>query len=322
MSRAIRIHELGGPEVMKWETTDDPDPGPGDLLVEVHAAGVNFIDTYQRSGLYEMELPFTPGSEGSGTVVAVSSEVDGFVAGDRVAWVGVPGSYAELHVVPADMALRLPDGVELDAAGALPLQGMTAHYLAMSTFPLTGEHTCVVHAAAGGVGRLLVQIAVRRGARVVAVVGSPAKTEVARSAGAHHVIDLSAIDLLKGVEHVVGRNAVDVVYDGVGASTFDAGLELLSRRGTMVTFGNASGPVPPIAPLRLMPKSLFLTRPKLGDYIATPSERDGRWRDLTGWVAAGELEVNIGLRLPLRDAAEAHRRLESRSTTGKVLLTP
>lgn len=320
MSRAIRIPRHGGPEVMSWEEVDTPAPSPGELLVDVHAAGVNFIDTYQRSGLYKIPLPFTPGSEGSGTVAAIGSDVEGYSPGDRVAWIGATGSYAEHLAIPADQALRLPDGIDLDVAAALPLQGMTAHYLACSTFPLTTGHTCVVHAAAGGTGRLLVQIAVRRGAQVVAVVGSTAKVDLARSAGAHHVIDSSTVDLIEGVVTAVGRDTVDVVYDGIGASTFDAGLEILRRRGTMVTFGNASGPVPPVAPLRLMDRSLYLTRPKLGDYIADPNELADRWDDLISWVTSGQLQVNIGLRLPLAEAAEAHRRLERRQTTGKVLL--
>ncbi len=321
MSRAVRIREHGGPEVMSWEEVDTPAPGPGELLVDVHAAGVNFIDTYQRSGLYEIPLPFTPGSEGSGTVSAIGPQVDGFAVGDPVAWVGTIGSYAERLVMSAGRTFRLPDGFDLDLGAALPLQGMTAHYLACSTFPLAAGHTCVVHAAAGGTGRLLVQIAVQRGARVVAVVGSTSKVDLARSAGAHHVIDSSAVDLIEGVEAAVGHGAVDVVYDGIGASTFDAGLEILRRRGTMVTFGNASGPVPPVTPLRLMDRSLYLTRPKLGDYIADPNELADRWNDLISWVASGRLEVNIGLRLPLAEAAEAHRRLEGRRTTGKVLLS-
>lgn len=320
MSKAIRIYSHGGPEVLSWEEVESPTVGPDNLLIDVHAAGVNFIDTYQRSGLYEMALPFTPGSEGSGTIRAVGEAVEGLSPGDRVAWVGAPGSYAEQHVVPAARALALPDSVDLTLAAAMPLQGMAAHYLACSTFPIQQGQTCVIHAAAGGTGRLLVQIAVNRGAQVVAIVGSTAKVQLAKSAGAHYVIDTSTTELVDGVEAAVGHAAIDVIYDGVGAATFDAGLELLRPRGTMVTFGNASGPVPPIAPLRLMARSLYLTRPTLWDYISDPAELASRWHDLTTWVAEGSLEINVGLQLPLAEAAEAHRRLEGRQTTGKVLL--
>ncbi len=321
MNHAIRIHHTGGPEVLTWEEVPVPEPAAGQLLVELHAAGLNFIDTYHRSGLYPVDLPMTPGAEGSGTVIAVGDDTPGFAPGDYVAWVGVPGSYSQQLLVPASSALRIPDGVSLDIAAAMPLQGMTAHYLACSTFPLESGHRCLVHAAAGGTGRLLVQMAVNRGAEVVAVVGAEAKVALARSAGAHHVINSGSVDLVEAVEAAVGPAALDVVYDGVGAATFDAGLKLLRPRGTMVTFGNASGPVPPITPLVLMERSLFLTRPKLWDYMTRPGEAEGRWSDITNWVADGSLEVNIGLRLPLAEAAEAHRRLESRSTTGKVLLT-
>ncbi len=321
MNHAIRIHRTGGPEVLSWEEVPTPEPAAGQLLVELHAAGLNFIDTYHRSGLYQVDLPMTPGAEGSGTVIAVGAGTPGFAPGDRVAWVGVPGSYSQQLLVPAASALRIPEGVSLDIATALPLQGMTAHYLACSTFPIKPGHRALIHAAAGGTGRLLVQMAVNRGAEVVAVVGSGAKVALARSAGAHHVINSGSVDLVEAVEAAVGPAALDVVYDGVGAATFDAGLKLLRPRGTMITFGNASGPVPPITPLVLMERSLFLTRPKLWDYMTRPGEADRRWSDITSWVADGSLEVNIGLRLPLAEAAEAHRRLESRSTTGKVLLT-
>jgi len=321
VNHAVRIHQTGGPKVLSWEEVPDHEPASGQLLVELHAAGLNFIDTYHRSGLYPVDLPMIPGMEGSGTVIAVGDDTTGFAPGDRVAWVGVAGSYSQQLLVPASSALRISDDVSLDIAAALPLQGMTAHYLACSTFPLEPGHRCLVHAAAGGTGRLLVQMAVSRGAEVVAVVGSESKIQLARSAGAHHVINTGAADLVEAVEAAVGPAAIDVVYDGVGAATFDAGLKLLRPRGTMVTFGNASGPVPAITPLTLMERSLFLTRPKLWDYMTRPGEADGRWNDLTKWVGDGSLEVNIGLQLPLAEAAEAHRRLENRLTTGKVLLT-
>ncbi len=320
--RCVEITTTGGPEVLEPVERPDPEPGGGELLVDVAAAGVNFIDTYQRSGLYEVTLPFVPGLEAAGTVAAVGPGVSGFTAGDRVAWCGVAGAYADRALVPADRAVTVPDGVGLDTAAALMLQGMTAHYLTHDTFPIGPGHTCVVPAAAGGTGRLLVQLARRRGATVVAAVGSTAKVPVAAAAGAHHVVDLSAVGLAEGVEAVVGTDAVDVVYDGVGAATFDDDLRLLRIRGMLVTFGNASGPVPPVSPLRLSAKSLFLTRPTLFHHIARRDELVARAGDLFDAVLAGELDVLIGERHPLEDAAEAHRRLESRATVGKILLVP
>lgn len=321
MAYAIRLETTGGPEVLGRSEIDDPTAAPGEVVVDLHAAGVNFIDTYHRSGLYDVALPFIPGSEGSGTVVEVGPDVTGIEPGDRVAWAGVGSSYATKVAVPASQALPVPDSMSLDVAAALPLQGMTAHYLACDTYPLAVGDRCLVHAAAGGTGRLLVQIAKIRGAEVVATAGTAEKLELARAAGADHVINYTEGDLIDSITEAVGADAIDVVYDGVGASTFDAGLAVLRPRGTMATFGNASGPVPPIAPLVLMPKSLFLTRPTLWHHIAGRDELLARWSDLTGWVSDGRLEVRIGLSVPLADAAEAHRALESRATTGKILLT-
>lgn len=319
-THVIRVSATGGPEALEWVTVDDPTVGPGRLLVDVHAAGVNFIDTYHRSGLYELPLPFVPGNEGAGTVVEVGPGVDGFSVGDAIAWSGVLGSYATRMAVPAASALPVPVGMSLEVAAALPAQGMTAHYLACDTYPL-GEHDrCLVHAGAGGTGRLLIQIAKLRGAEVVATAGGPEKCELARSAGADHVIDYRDVDIVEAVEAAVGLDAIDVVYDGVGAATFDAGLAVLRRRGTMVTFGNASGAVPAIAPLVLMGKSLFLTRPKLFDHVATREELLARWNDLTTWVGDGRLDVRIGQTFEMAAAADAHRALEGRATTGKVLL--
>lgn len=323
---AIVLDETGGPDVMSLREVEVGPPDAGELLVEVHAAGVNFIDTYNRSGLYPVALPFTPGSEGSGTVLAVGGTPDetDVAVGDLVAWVGGGRSYATHTVIPASSAFRVPDGVDLDVAASLPLQGLTAHYLIDAVYPLTPSDTCLVHAAAGGTGRLIVQMAKRRGATVIATVGSEAKAELARTAGADHVIDYRehppTDELVGAVEAIVGPNAIDVVYDGVGAATFDAGIALLRTRGTMATFGNASGPVEPITPLTLMPKSLILTRPKLFDFIADPAERGRRWRDLVDWVRDGALDVHIGMRAPLAQAADVHRALESRATTGKLLL--
>ena len=321
---AIQIHTTGGPEELVLGATEIADPGPGEVVVEVHATGVNFIDTYHRSGLYPVDLPFTPGSEGSGVVVAVGPEVDpgpGLAVGDRVAWVGVGSSYATHVTGPAEMFMPVPAEMTLDVAAALPLQGMTAHYLVSDTHALQPGETCLIHAAAGGTGRLLVQMAKLRGAEVVATAGSAEKVELARSAGADHVINYVEQDLVEAVEAAVGPDAINAVYDGVGAATFDAGIHLLAPRGTMATFGNASGAVPPVSPLVLMPKSLFLTRPTLISHIATTAERLDRWNELAGWVRNGALEVRVGHTFPLADAAEAHRALEGRSTTGKILLT-
>jgi NADPH:quinone reductase len=321
--RAISVPRTGGPEVLAAVDLAEPRPGPGDLLVRVAAAGVNFIDTYHRSGLYPQDLPFVPGVEGAGTVVAVGESVDGFAVRDVVAWTETPASYAELVRVPAGHAVPVPPGVDAETAAAAALQGLTAHFLTHDTFPLRPGHRCLIHAAAGGVGRLAVQLAKRRGAEVFATMGSPEKADLARAAGADHVIDYRAQDFGDAVEAAAGPRPLDVVYDGVGSATFARGLDLLRPRGTMVTFGNASGPVDPVAPLTLMRKgSLYLTRPTLHDYTATTEELRTRAAELFELVASGTLEVRIAARLPLAEAAEAHRLLESRTTTGKLLLVP
>jgi NADPH2:quinone reductase len=321
--RAISVPRTGGPEVLAAVDLAEPRPGPGDLLVRVAAAGVNFIDTYHRSGLYPQDLPFVPGIEGAGSVVAVGDSVDGFAVGDVVAWTEAPASYAEVVRVPAGHAVPVPPGVDAETAAAAALQGLTAHFLTHDTFPLRPGHRCLIHAAAGGVGRLAVQLAKRRGAEVFATVGSSEKAHLARAAGADHVIDYRAQDFGDAVEAAAGPRPLDVVYDGVGSATFARGLDLLRPRGTMVTFGNASGPVDPVAPLTLMRKgSLYLTRPTLHDYTATTEELRTRAAELFELVASGTLEVRIAARLPLAEAAEAHRLLESRTTTGKLLLVP
>jgi NADPH2:quinone reductase len=308
---------------LRWEPVEVGEPGPGEARVRHAAIGVNFIDTYHRSGLYPVEFPFVPGVEGSGTITAVGDGVDDLAVGDRVAWSGVPGSYAETQAVPATSAVPVPDGVDLEQAAAVILQGLTAHYLATSTFPLGDGDVCLVHAGAGGVGLLLTQIAKMRGARVITTVGSDAKVSLSRQAGADDVIVYTQTDFKKAVEELVGERAVDVVFDGVGAATFDKGIQLLRPRGMMVTFGNASGPVPEVAPLVLSQNgSLFLTRPTLADYVSTREELTGRTSDLFSWIAEGRLNVTIGDRYALGDAAEAHTALESRATTGKVLLIP
>lgn len=321
--RAISIEATGGPERLLYEEVADPIPGSGDLLVDVAAAGVNFIDTYHRSGLYPMDFPFTPGVEGAGTVVEVGNGVDGFKAGDRVAWSLGIGSYAERQAVPSARAVRVPDDIEMETAAAMLLQGLTAHYLATDTFPLSEGDKCLIHAGAGGVGLLLTQIAALKGAHVITTVGTEAKAELSREAGADEAIVYTEANFKEAVESLIGPHALDVVYDGVGRTTFADGIDLLRPRGMMVTFGNASGPPPEISPLLLSQKgSLFLTRPTLGDYLRTREEMDSRASELFAWIRSGDLEVRIGHRYPLADAAEAHRALEARQTTGKVLLIP
>jgi NADPH2:quinone reductase len=321
--RAIQVSTLGGPEVLEWVERDDPRPGPAELVVNAEAAGVNFIDTYHRSGLYPVPLPFVPGSEGAGVVEAVGDGVSAFAVGDRVAWSGVPGSYATRVKVPERLAVVVPEGIELETAAAVMLQGMTAHFLATDAWPLQAGQRCLVQAGAGGVGLLLVQIAKRLGAEVFTTVGSEDKVALATLAGADHVINYRDTEFGAAVEETGGPRPLDVVYDGVGRSTFDRGLELLRPRGMMVTFGNASGPVDPVVPLALMRNgSLYLTRPTLADYIATRQELERRTGDLFAWITDGTLKVRIGERIPLADAAEAHRRLEARETSGKVLLVP
>ncbi len=321
-SAAIQMAETGGPEVMQLVQRPDPVAGDGEMTVAVAAAGVNFIDTYHRSGLYDMPLPVVLGQEGSGTVLEVGPGVEGFAPGDRVAWAGSAGSYAERAAVRASVALKVPDGVDLDTAASIGVQGLTAHYLITDCPRIGPGDRCLVHAGAGGTGRLIVQMAKLRGAEVVATVGSDAKVELARAAGADHVVNYSTTDLVAGVEAAVGPEAIDVVYDGVGASVYDGSLKLLRLRGSMVTFGNASGAVEPKAPLHLMGKSLWLTRPKLWDFISTRDELDARAAEVFGWIASGQLEVRIGARLPLAEAAEAHRLLQGRSIAGKILLIP
>jgi NADPH2:quinone reductase len=321
--RAIIVERTGGPEVLTLAERLDPEPGPGDLVVRVAAAGVNFIDIYRRTGLYPTQPPFVLGGEGAGAVVSVGADVEDFRPGDLVAWADGGDSYAELAKVPAARTVRVPDGVSAEVAAAVLLQGLTAHFLTHDTYRLTAGSRCLIHAAAGGVGGLVVQMAKARGAEVFATAGSDEKVETARGAGADHVVNYREQDFGAAVEAIAGEHALDVVYDGVGKATFARGLDLLRPRGTMVTFGNASGPPDPVSPLTLMAKgSLYLTRPTLGHYVATTAELRDRAADVLGWVADGTLDVRIGARLPLADAAEAHRMLESRSTTGKLLLIP
>lgn len=321
--KAIVVKESGGPEKLVLEEVPEPEPGLGDLLADVEWAGLNFIDTYHRGGLYPLDLPFTPGVEGTGTVSAVGPDVDGFSVGDRVGWVNALGTYADKHVVGAESAIPIPDSIEGRVASAVLLQGITAHYLATDTFPLHEGDKCLIHAGAGGVGLLLTQIARMKGAHVITTVGNEDKAALSRDAGADEVIIYSEIDFKRAVEDSIGPNGLDVVFDGVGAATFDQGIDLLRPRGMMVTFGNASGPVPEIAPLTLMQKgSIFLTRPTMAHYMRTRAELLGRTEDLFSWIRSGDLDVRIGAEYPLEKAADAHRALEGRETTGKVLLHP
>jgi len=326
--RAILAAHAGGADVLEIDELPDPRPGPHDVLVRTAAIGVNFIDVYRRSGVYPASFPQVPGSEGAGTVVEVGAEVDEVAVGDLVAWTDAPGSYAELVVVPAQRTMPVPDAVPLDTAGAAALQGLTAHYLATSTYPVSPGDDVLVHAGAGGVGLLLTQIAVARGARVITTVSTQEKAELSRGAGADLVIDYTRFpDLGTGLPAKVRRatdgEGVRAVYDGVGRATFDASLASLGVRGVLVLFGGASGQVPPFDLQRLNSGgSLYVTRPTLGDHVRTREELLTRSRELFGWIADGSLDVRVGQAFPLADAAEAHRALESRATTGKVLLVP
>jgi NADPH:quinone reductase len=312
----------GGPEVMVMEERDPPAPGPGQVLVQVAAAGVNFIDIYYRTGQYPAPRPIPLGQEGAGTVEAVGSGVD-LRRGQRVAWTGLPGSYATHVLAPADRLVPLPDAIDVRIAAATMLQGMTAHYLTRSTFALDHQHSCLVHAAAGGVGLLLCQMGRRAGARVIGTVGSPGKAESARAAGAGDVILYRDVDFEPEVRRLTDGRGVDVVYDSVGADTFEPGLRCLRPRGLMVLFGQSSGAVPPFD-LQLLNRagSIYLTRPTLAHYVATRTELLERALEVLAWVAVGELQVHIAAEFPLARAADAHRLLQSRQTSGKVLLIP
>jgi NADPH2:quinone reductase len=323
--KAIRVNAPGGIEALRLEDLPLPVAAAGQAVVKIAAAGVNFMDVYQRTGQYKTPLPFplTLGQEAAGVVTAVGPGVTDVRVGDRVAYTGVQGAYAEYAAVPADRLVALPDGVSPQQGAAAMLQGITAHYLTTSTYPLKAGDTCLVHAAAGGLGLLLVQIAKRRGARVIGTVSTKEKAALARDAGADEVIPYTERDFEAEVRRLTDGAGVQVVYDSVGKTTFDKGLNVLARRGMMVLCGQSSGAVGPFDPQLLNQKgSLFLTRPTIAHYIATRSELVARAADVLGWVRAGSLKVRIGLELPLAQAAEAHRRLEGRLTTGKVLLIP
>ena len=321
--KAIRVHQVGGPEELKLEDVPDPSPGPGEALVRLEATGINFMDVYQRMGLYKATVPFTPGNEGAGVVVAVGEGVTEVAPGDIVASTNFVGSYAEMALVRAERLVVLPAGLSTRDGAAVMLQGMTAHYLTTSTYPLKPGDRCLVHAAAGGVGLLLCQIARKRGAFVIGTTSTEEKAELARAAGANEVILYTKQNFVTEVRRITGGAGLNVVYDSVGATTFMGGLDCLELRGMMALFGQSSGPVPPIDPQILNQKgSLFLTRPTLTHYLAT--REDLRWRagEVLGWVRDGSLKLRIDREFPLDKAADAHRALESRHTKGKLLLIP
>jgi NADPH2:quinone reductase len=321
--RAHQITQYGGPDALRLQELPTPIPGPGQILVRLEAAGVNFIDVYQRSGQYKVPLPYVMGLEGAGVVEAVGPGVAQFSVGARVAWTNVPGSYATHALVPAEKAVPLPNGVDSRAGAAAMLQGLTAHYLSHSTYPLERGESCLVHAGAGGVGLLLTQMAKLRGARVFTTVSTEEKAQLSREAGADEAILYTREDFAQSVRRFTGGTGVHVVYDSVGKDTFEKSLDSLAVRGTQVLFGQSSGAVPPFDLQVLNAKgSLYVTRPSLGHYIATRDELLARTNDVFGWIAAGKLKVRIGATFPLADAAEAHRQLEARKTTGKVLLIP
>jgi NADPH2:quinone reductase len=321
--KAVRIHASGGPEVMRHEDVPEPTPKAGEAIVKVDAAGLNYIDVYFRAGQYKAELPLTLGLEAGGTVTAVGQGVSEVKVGDKVAYTGVAGAYAEYAAVPAQRLFVLPSGVTTRQGAALMLQGMTAHYLACTTYPLKPGDTCLVHAAAGGVGLLLCQMAKMRGARVIGTVSTEDKAKLARDAGCDDVILYTQQDFEAEVNRLTGGKKLQVVYDSVGKTTFDKSLNCLALRGMIALYGQSSGPIGTFDPQTLNAKgSLFLTRPSLFHYTATRDELLQRAGEVSGWVRDGKLRLRIGAEFPLKDVAEAHRALEGRKTTGKVLLLP
>jgi NADPH2:quinone reductase len=321
--KAIRVHTIGGPEVLQYEEIAKPEPGTGEARVKIEASGVNYIDTYQRSGLYKVPAPFTLGQEAAGVVDAVGAGVTEVKVGDRVAYASVMGAYADYAIVPALRLVAVPQGISAQQAAAVMLQGMTAHYLACDTFPLKPGDTALVHAAAGGVGLLLVQIAKLRGARVIGTVSTEDKARLAKQVGADEVILYTQQDFEAEVKRLTDGKGVNVVYDSVGKTTFDQSLNCIKPRGYMVLFGASSGPVPPLDPQVLNAKgSLFLTRPLLAHYTADRVELTKRASALFEWMNAGKLSVHVDRTFPLANAADAHRALHSRATKGKILLIP
>jgi NADPH2:quinone reductase len=321
--KAIRIHETGGPEVLRYEDVDLGDPGEGEVRIKIAAAGVNFIDIYHRTGLYSVTLPLTLGLEAAGVIEAVGPGVTEFKVGDHVAYSSSQGAYAEFANVPVGKLVPVPPELDLTEAAASLLQGMTAHYLTHSTYPLKHGDTTLIHAAAGGAGLLLVQVAKMLGATVIGTVSTEEKAQLARQAGADHIILYTQADFEAETKRLTDGRGVDVVYDSVGKTTFDKSLNVLRPRGYMVLFGQSSGPVPPLDPNILNPKgSLFLTRPSLFHYVAERAELLKRSGDLFDWLTSGQVKVHIDRKLPLAEAGEAHRLLASRKTAGKVVLIP
>ena len=321
--KAVRVTEYGGPEVLSYEDVDMPSPGGSDALVKVEASGINYIDTYQRSGLYQIPLPTTLGLEAAGTVEEVGSAVTNFKAGDRVAYTSVPGAYAEYATVPEDKLVAIPDGVSFNEGAAAMLQGCTAHYLCKSTYMVKEGDRCLIHAAAGGVGLLLIQMVKNAGGFVIGTVSTEEKAVLAKEAGADEVILYSEQDFESEVKRITDGAGVNVVYDSVGKATFEKSVDCLSKLGYMVLYGNASGPVTEFNPATLGPKgSLFLTRPTLFDYTASRESLEWRSSDVFNWIADGNLNLRIEHLYPLVDVQQAHIDLEGRATTGKLILTP
>jgi NADPH:quinone reductase len=320
--QAIRVHQTGGPEVLRLEESAITAPGAGEVLVQVKAAGVNFIDIYIRSGLYSRPLPFTLGLEGAGVVVETGPGVSHLRAGDRVAWTDVFGSYATHVIAKAERLVALPDALTFEQGAAAMLQGLTAHYLTQSTYPLKKGDTCLVHAAAGGVGLLLCQIGNMLGARVIGTASTPEKAQLAKAAGADDIIIYTTQNVADEINNLTAGQGVNVVYDSVGKDTFEGSVNSLARRGYLVSFGQASGAIPPIELQKLSPKSLFLTRPSLSNYVVTREELLQRANDVFTWISSGKLNLRIEHIYALADAAEAHLALAGRKTTGKILLIP
>ena len=321
--KAVRIHQVGGPETMRLEQVPQTEPARGETRVRLEAIGVNYIDTYHRTGLYPLNLPFTPGIEGAGVVEEVGPSVEDFRVGDRVAFANSLGAYSEEKLVAVKDLAKLPEGMESRTAAAAMVQGITAHYLTHSTFPLGPGHKVLIHAAAGGVGLLLVQLAKRFGATVFGTVSNEEKAEAARAAGADHVILYTQTDFATEVEKLADGKGVDVVYDSVGKETYERSMACLVPRGLLVLYGNASGPVPPIDPLSLANGgSIFLTRPTIAHHTRDRREFLGRVEEIFSWIQSGELRLTVDRALPLSEAAEAHRLLEGRKTKGKLLLVP
>ena len=320
--KAVQVLEAGGPEALTYMDVDDPTPGPGEALVELKASGVNYMDVYLRSGANNPTLPVIPGGEGSGIVLEVGEGVTEVAVGDRVTYTGAGRSYAEKAVVPSWRLIKVPDDLDIEMGAASMLQGMTAHYLSHSTYPLSEGDTALVHSGAGGVGLLLIQMAKMRGATVITTVSTQEKADLAMGVGADHAVLYTEQDFSEEAMRITGGVGVNVVYDAVGADTFEKGLACLAQRGLMALYGQSSGPVPTVTLATLNPKSLFLTRPGLFSYTATREELEWRAGDVLGWVQSGALNVKVHGRFALSDAAEAHRQLQGRLTTGKLLLIP